>query len=97
MTDRDGKRSTPEARARFRQDIGIIVWTSFLAACAETMGFFAYFDPSLLGMHPIPEAWVSNRLAGYTIGFFFFWVFTFAAATLTAYLLDTGPPRTGRS
>jgi hypothetical protein len=85
-------RSEPEGRARFRRDVGIIVWCSFLAACLETMGFFAYFDPALLGLHSISDA-----LGGYTAGFFFFWVFTFIAATLTAYLFETGPRRTDRS
>jgi len=90
-------RAAPAARERFRRDVGIIVWTSFLAACLETMGFFAYFDPALLGLHSIPEAMSPNGLGGYTAGFFFFWVFTFVAATLTAYLLDTGPRRADRS
>jgi hypothetical protein len=97
MTEPEGKRSSPEARERLRGDVGIIVWTSFLAAGLETMGFFAYFDPALLGVHSIPEALGSNRMAGYTAGFFFFWVFTFIAATLTAYLLATGPRRHDRS
>jgi len=97
MTEPDAHDSRPAARNRLRQDVGIIVWTSFLAAGLETMGFFAYFDPALLGVHSVPEALGSNRMAGYTAGFFFFWVFTFIAATLTAYLLATGPRRADRS
>ena len=97
QTDHVNGRSSPEARNRFRLDVGIIVWSSFLAACFETMGFFAYFDPALLGLHSISDAMGANGLGGYTAGFFFFWVFTFIAATLTAYLLETGPRRTDRS
>ena len=59
-------------RERLWQDIGIIVWASFLAACIETMTFFAYFDPAMLGIHEIPPEWVANRLAGYSFGFFCF-------------------------
>jgi len=36
----------------------------------------------------IPD-WVSARLAAYGAGFFFFWLFTFAGAALTAYMLDS--------
>ena len=31
----------------------------------------------------------SARLAAYGAGFFFFWLFTFAGAALTAYMLDS--------
>jgi len=86
MTPSDG------ARAHFLETTGIIIWTSFLAACVETMGFFAFIDPGVLATHPLP-AWAANRLAGYTVGFFFFWAFTLIASVLTAYLLDTRKPR----
>ncbi len=80
-------------RERLWQDIGIVVWASFLAACVETMTFFAYFDPAMLGLHEIPSAWVANRLAGYSVGFFIFWGFTLCAALLTAYLINSHPRR----
>lgn len=80
-------------RERLWQDIGIIVWASFLAACIETMTFFAYFDPAMLGIHEIPPAWVANRLAGYSFGFFIFWAFTLCASVLTAFLIHSHPRR----
>jgi len=79
-------------RERLWRHIGVVTWASFLVAGVETMFFFAFFDPALLGMHDIPQAWVANRLAGYTFGFFVFWAFTFCAGTLTAYLLQAGQP-----
>ena len=80
-------------RERLWQDIGIIVWASFLAACIETMTFFAYFDPAMLGIHEIPAQWVANRLAGYSFGFFIFWAFTLCASVLTAFLIHSHPRR----
>ena len=55
------------------------------------MVFFAFFDPLLLGNDEQPPTWIPSRMAGYAIGFFFFWAVTAGAAVLTAYLLDTLP------
>jgi hypothetical protein len=74
-----------------RQEVGVIVWSSFLAACFATMVFFAYFDPMLLGNDADPPEWLSSSMAGYAFGFFFFWIVTALSAWLTAYLLDTLP------
>lgn len=88
---------SPDAGARRRerlwQQLGVVTWASFLVASIETMTFFAFFDPELLGMHDIPPEWTANRMAGYTFGFFLFWAFTLGAAALTAYLLHTVPAR----
>ena len=74
---------------RFREDLGILLWAAFLAACVATMLFFAYFDPLLLTHDAAPPGWLSDRIAGYTIGFFFFWGVCSIASFLTAYLIDT--------
>lgn len=73
----------------FRRDLGILLWAAFLAACIATMLFFACFDPLLLAHDTTPPGWLSDRMAGYTIGFFFFWGVCSIASFLTAYLIDT--------
>jgi hypothetical protein len=81
----------PQPWSRRRQEVGAIVWSSFLAACLATMIFFAFFDPLTLGADDYPPAWLPSRMAGYALGFFFFWLVTFVAALLAAYLLETLP------
>jgi len=76
-------------RERLWRHIGVVTWASFLTAGVETMFFFAFFDPEMLGMRDIPQAWVANRLAGYTFGFFVFWAL-FACSSGITYLLSHG-------
>jgi hypothetical protein len=66
--------------------IGAIAWPSFLAAAAATMVFFAMFDPLRLG-EILTLSFQLNRLGGYTIGFFLFWLLTALSSYLTALLL----------
>ena len=63
---------TPKPWSRRRQKAGVIVWSSFLAACVATMVFFAIFDPLLLGDDDQPPAWLPSHMTGYALGFFFF-------------------------
>lgn len=77
--------------SRFREDLGILLWASFLAACVATMFFFAYFDPRLLGDDAAPARWLADRNTAYAAGFFFFWSVCTIASFLTAYLIDTRP------
>jgi hypothetical protein len=84
-----GRRTWP----RFREDLGILLWASFLAACAATAFFFAYFDPRLLATDDSPPVWLADRMTGYAVGFFFFWGVCTIASFLTAYLIDTRPSR----
>jgi hypothetical protein len=85
----------PEASARerrwprFREDIAILLWASFLAACIATMLFFAYFDPQFLARDDDPPAWLADRTAAYSLFFFFSWGTSALAAFITAYLIDT--------
>jgi len=71
------------------QTIAAIAWPSFLAASFATMVFFAFFDPLHLGPEDDPPGWLTSRMAGYAIGFFFFWAITFVSSAITAYLLKT--------
>lgn len=75
--------------SRFRQDLGVLLWCSFLAACLATLLFFAYFDPLLLAADDSPPRWLADRQTGYAVGFFFFWAMCTVASFLTAYLIDT--------
>ena len=65
----------------------IILWPSFLVAIIAEGFFFSLFDPRellhVVGQFELPP------LAGYTIGFFFFWVFCSIASMLTYYLTHT--------
>lgn len=81
------------AWSRLRQDVGAIVWCSFLAACFATMLFFALFDPIYLKHDDHPPRWLADRRMGYTLGFFFFWLTAAIAASLTAWLIDTRAAR----
>ena len=68
-----------------------ILWPSFLAAIVAEGFFFALFDPRELlhigGWHE------SAPIAGYTIGFFFFWIMCTVASILTYYLADVSNRR----
>ena len=72
-----------------RRDVGPVLWSAFLAACFGTMLFFALFDPVLLMHDEAPPAWLADRRTAYALGFFFFWLMTTVAASLTAWLIDT--------
>ena len=80
---------TEKSWPRFRQDLAVLLWASFLAACVATLLFFACFDPVTLADDTAPPAWLADRRTGYAIGFFFFWTVCTIASFLTAYLIDT--------
>jgi hypothetical protein len=77
--------------SRFNERVSVTLWTSFLAACLETVVFFACFDPNLLGNIGATPAWLAGRWTAYATGFFFFWAFTFVGSILTAIMLDSSP------
>lgn len=65
------------------QRIISVLWPSFLTAGAATILFFTAFDPQLiLAVSGYGEV---SRLAGYTIGFFCFWLLTASSCALTCY------------
>lgn len=64
----------------------VVLWPSFLVAIVADGFFFSLFDPhdlSVVGSHV-----ELTRIAGYTIGFFFFWAFSALASMLTIYLMN---------
>jgi len=70
--------------------VGIIVWCSFLAAGAGTTFTFAFCDPAMIPLEAVPLFWQS-RPAIYAIGFFMFWIMAALSASLTLYMVRTGP------
>jgi len=77
------------AWSQFAQDTAVTLWPSFLAASVATMFFFAFFDPSLFGEGAVPPRWLTHRMAGYAVGFFFFWAICTLSSALTLYLVRT--------
>ena len=65
------------------QKVIAVLWPSFLTAGVATILFFAYFDPQLLMQ--ISGYGEITRMAGYTIGFFLFWLLTSITCVMTCY------------
>ena len=64
---------------------GAVLWSSFLAACAGTMFFFAFVAPEdLLGNYA--ESDHIDRLGVYTLGFFGLWCLGALASALALYV-----------
>jgi hypothetical protein len=66
-------------------DIAVVGWSSFLVAAVGSMVFFAFVDPLTLAEVTEPPLAV-DRMTGYAIGFFFFWILSAGSAALTCYL-----------
>lgn len=89
--DTDTPAPEPHPWSRRAQDIGAIVWSSFLAACFGTFLFFGFFDPTLLADDLHPPKWLRDPMTGYAVGFFFFWIVSLVAAALTTFLVESRP------
>jgi hypothetical protein len=61
-----------------------IVWPSFLMAAVLEVLVFSMIDPH--DLHWFGRPLEVSREAGYTLGFFGFWMITAASSTLTAVL-----------
>lgn len=70
------------------QDVAAVLWPSFLVAAFATMLFFAWVDPEALVEVTTPSVSLS-RTAGYSIGFFFFWLMAAVSSIVTLYLVRT--------
>jgi uncharacterized RDD family membrane protein YckC len=82
--------------SQFAQDAAMTLWPSFLAASVATMFFFAFIDPSLFGDGATPPDWLADhRMAGYAVGFFFFWAICTLSSALTLYLVRTARQQGG--
>ena len=73
-------------------DVALVLWPSFLAACAASLLFFAAVDPMLL-RDAGPQLFAHlDREAGYALGFFFLWGVGVVASGLSVYLIRTARP-----
>ena len=65
------------------QAIIAVLWPSFITAGVATILFFTAFDPHLIMV--VSGYGDISRLAGYSIGFFIFWLLTSSSCALTCY------------
>ncbi|MDH5407227.1 MAG: hypothetical protein OEZ33_08645 [Gammaproteobacteria bacterium] len=65
------------------QKIAAVLWPSFLTAGVATILFFTAFDPQLI--MAVSGYGEISRMAGYSIGFFIFWLLTSSSCALTCY------------
>lgn len=79
------------------QKVIAILWPSFLMAGLATILFFTAFDPAeIMAISGYGEI---SRTAGYTVGFFLFWLLTASSCLLTCYFqrpcerVNTARPR----
>lgn len=86
--DPRGDKPRPRELSRQQRDALVIGWCSFLTAAVATMIFFGFVDPLALADVTEPPLPV-DRMGGYALGFFFFWILAAASATLTVYLIRT--------
>lgn len=77
-TDKNNAKEIPTI-----QKVIAVLWPSFLTAGVATILFFAYFDPQLLMQ--VSGYGEITRMAGYTIGFFLFWLLTSVTCVMTCY------------
>ena len=85
----------PIVWSQLAQDTAITLWPAFLAAAVATMFFFAFFDPTVFGEGAVPPRWLTHRMAGYAVGFFFFWAICTLSSALTLYMVRTARQQGG--
>lgn len=90
MDNDPARQLEPDSRelSRRQRDVFVIGWCSFLVAAVATMFFFAFVDPLALVDLTEPPLPI-DRMTGYAIGFFFFWLIAAASSVLTVYLIRT--------
>jgi len=78
-----------------RQIIIALLWSSFLSAGVACGLIFAWIDPtSLLNQLGIDS---NNRLSGYSVAFFFFWIIGIANVSTCLYFLRPIPNHINKS
>ena len=76
----------PPRMTRTTADLAAVCWGGFLAACVASLLAFAIIDPGRLGeaSEVLDEV---DRMAGYGVGFLFFWVVGIVAGGLSVLLI----------
>jgi hypothetical protein len=72
-----------------RQDLGAVLWPSFLAAAGASILCFAFIDPLALDIGTESANPIFARMTGYALGFFFFWLVAACSSFVTLYLVRT--------
>ena len=75
----------------FYRRLAVVIWVSFVVAAIQTMGFFAAFDPVLMGQLATFNVDLT-AMQGYAFGFVFFWLFNLITAVLVGLVMIS--PRT---
>ena len=70
----------------FYRRLAVVVWVSFIVAAIQTMGFFAAFDPVLMGQLATFNVELT-AIQGYTFGFIFFWIFNLITAFIVGIVM----------
>jgi hypothetical protein len=88
--DTDRPTGTPVAAERRElgrraRAIVVVVWSSFLAACAGTMFVFAFVAPADI-IDPVDGSGWQDHLGIYTLGFFGLWCLGALASAIALYL-----------
>jgi len=86
LPEKDG---TQKEWPRRRQDIGAVLWPSFLAAAGASVLCFAFVDPLIFDFAPESARPLVARMTGYAVGFFFFWLIAACSSFVTLYLVRT--------
>ncbi len=85
--------ASPSRRSARALDVALVLWPSFLAACAGSLLFFAAVDPLQL-RDAGPRVFAGlERESGYALGFAFFWLVGAIASALSVYLIRTARSR----
>lgn len=79
---------------RRAQSVAAVLWPSFLAAAVASLLFFAFVDPGAMQTALDPPLTLS-RMAGYGLGFFFFWLIATGSSALSVFLLRTARRQAG--
>lgn len=84
----DGARrdSPTEGWSRDTQKLAILSWISFLSACVGSVLLFAYLDPLII-VDSLGLAAIDSSNAGYAIGFFSIWAYTWISGWLVLRLV----------
>ena len=80
---------TQKAWPQRRQDVGAVLWPSFLSAAGASVLCFAFVDPLLFDLAPESASPVLARMTGYAAGFFLLWLTAACASLITLYLVRT--------
>lgn len=78
--------------SRRKRDWGVAIWVAFLTACIGDFVLFALIDPEALAVAWVP-GWETGIRLTYGLGFLFLFLVAVLAASVTGFMIRTGPRR----